>query len=80
MPRMQIVTDEPCFQNDLGDVIRLFFGEGAADEDGRDILTHTHREENGLWTDTVRLELEGQSQLYTLSAPSVTGTPVEVRR
>ena len=80
MPRMQIVTDETCFQNDLGDVIRLFFGEGAADEDGRDILTHTHREENGLWTDTVRLELEGQSQLYTLSAPAVSGTPVEVRR
>ena len=78
--RLQITTDEPCFQNDLGDVVRLFFGEGAADDGGEEKLFHTHREENGIWTDTIRLELGGHDRTYSLSAPACAGTPVEVRR
>ena len=78
--QLQITTDEPCFQNDLGDVVRLFFGEGAAAGVSGDCLFHTHREENGIWTDTVRLILDGQCQSYSLETPAVCGTPVEVRR
>ena len=50
--RIAIVTPLPQFVNDIADVVRLFFGEGAAvflHEPHDAVLTHTHTLEQGIW-------------------------------
>lgn len=49
-----VKTQLPAFQNDIGDVIRLFYGEGAAVEAEQTAdmrLTHTHSEQDSMWTE-----------------------------
>lgn len=86
--RLLIRTNVPAFQNDLGDVVRLFFGEGtavydlAADSDAaiKGTLSHEQRESGGLWHASVTLNLGGESYERTLTEPVQPGSPVEIRR
>ena len=79
-----VKTPLSAFRNDIGDVVRLFYGEGAAVEEGQTAdmrLTHTHIEKDGVWTEHV--ELADGNGLITeeiLSAPSVHGGLEEKRQ
>ena len=53
--KIAVQTSLPAFQNDIGDVVRLFYGEGAAVEETQQAdarLTHIHEESNGEWRET----------------------------
>ena len=77
-------TDAPQFFSDLGDVLRLFYGDvqialaepgqALAPEDR--LFEHRFTDADGKWTDLWRCE--GQSA--ELSQPAFAGTPVEVKR
>ena len=79
-----VKTQLSAFQNDIGDVIRLFYGEGAAVEAEQTAdmrLTHTHSEQNGIWTEHVELnDGNGLVAEETLSAPVVCGGLEEKRQ
>ncbi|MBQ8092311.1 MAG: coproporphyrinogen dehydrogenase HemZ [Clostridia bacterium] len=81
---MQILikTNLPEFQNDIGDVVRLFFGEGTAiyTGDEENICEHSHSEQAGNWTEQVRFVLDGRTVEHTLSEPAAGDTPVEHKR
>ena len=84
--RIAISTNVPAFQNDLGDVVRLFFGEGTAvpaadaEADAAGTLSHLMSEADGVWQSHVTLVLDGRRYENTLSQPMQSGTPVETRR
>ena len=50
-------TDEPWFYSDLGDVLRLFYGDvevrlaGEEETDDGPLFVHRFIERDGLWTD-----------------------------
>ena len=80
---IRIKTDAPEFYHDLGDVLRLFYGDTAVRlVDGFDAASedpyfeHCFREEGGRWID--RWQSAGRA--YALSGPAVTGTAVEIKR
>ena len=76
--KIAVQTSLPAFQNDIGDVVRLFYGEGAAVEETQQAdarLTHIHEESNGEWRETfVLTDCSGRTEQNTLSAPAVSGT------
>ena len=50
--RIAIDTPLPAFTNDIADVVRLFYGEGAAVSAGEMCdarLLHTHELKDGAW-------------------------------
>ena len=62
---MRIAVETPLkgFQNDIADVIRLFFGEGSAVEPGENAdaqLIHEHEETEGRWRERFVLYIEGR--------------------
>lgn len=69
--RIAVETELPQFANDIADVVRLFYGEGAAvtgDEPHDAELSHVHGLEAGMWRESVALSCGGQSVFYALSA------------
>ena len=72
--KIAVQTSLPAFQNDIGDVVRLFYGEGAAVEETQQAdarLTHIHEEADGEWRETfVLTDCSGRTEQNTLSAPA----------
>ena len=83
---MKIAVHTPLtmFQNDIGDVVRLFYGEGAAvdaEETADARLVHMHEETEGQWRETfVLTDANGHEAQNTLSAPTVFGGLEEKRQ
>ena len=72
-----IRTDEPRFFSDLGDVLRLFYGDVQISlEAGETVFEHRFTESDGLWTDC----WVSQGQQSSLSRPARAGSEVEVKR
>lgn len=81
--RIAIVTPLSAFFNDIADVVRLFYGEGAAvkPEEAADArLLHHHALEEGLWRESFTLTGEGAREEAQLSAPAVSGGLEEKRQ
>ena len=67
--RIAIETPFEGFRNDIADVVRLFYGEGAAvtmDEPHDAALTHTHALEEGMWTERFVLSCGAEDICETL--------------
>ena len=82
---MKIAIETPFdgFRNDIADVVRLFYGEGAAvtaEEPHEALLVHTHEQENGAWTERFALSAGGASACETLCAPAATDGGLEEKR
>jgi len=74
---IQIRTDTPEFFSDLGDMLRLFYGDVSMSlTEGETVFEHRFSETDGRWTDVWK----SGDQEYALSAPVLDGTPVEVKR
>ena len=72
-----IRTDEPRFFSDLGDVLRLFYGDVAMSLEAGDVVfEHRFTDADGLWTDT----WTSQGRQATLSQPACDGAPLLVKR
>ncbi|MDO5378982.1 MAG: hypothetical protein Q4G52_11665, partial [Clostridia bacterium] len=69
--RIAVETALPQFANDIADVVRLFYGEGAAVTAGETHdaeLRHAHTLEADVWRESAVLSCGGQSICYALSA------------
>ena len=74
---IRIVTDAPEFFSDLGDVLRLFYGDVQISlTEGDQVFEHRFTDTGGLWTDT--WTHGGRSA--TLAQSAVDGPPLEVKR
>ena len=74
---IRIITDAPEFFSDLGDVLRLFYGDVQISlTEGDPVFEHRFAESEGRWIDRWR---RGDAE-RTLSRPACHGTPVEVKR
>ena len=73
--KIAIITPFEGFANDIADVVRLFYGEGAAvtAQEAHDAaLVHTHEEQDGQWTE--RFVLSGSLNASEMrSGQAVTG-------
>ena len=70
-------TDEPRFFSDLGDVLRLFYGDVAVSlTEGETVFEHHFTEADGLWTD----HWASQGRERALSRPVVRGSALEIKR
>jgi len=81
--RIAVLTPLEGFRNDIGDVIRLFYGEGAAvtETEAFDAqLIHTHEQADGLWTERFILSAEDRCAENTLSAAVFSGGLEEKRQ
>ena len=81
--RIAVHTPLEGFRNDIGDVVRLFFGEGAAvtETEAADAqLIHSHEAEEGVWREAFVLAFGSESIAQTLSAPIVQGGLEEKRQ
>ena len=81
--RIAVHTPLEGFRNDIGDVVRLFFGEGAAvtQEEAADAqLIHTHETEGECWRESFVLAADGERKRNTLCAPAVSGGLEEKRQ
>ena len=78
--KIRIETDKPAFENDIADVIRLFFGEASAVASGEDaLLRHRHREAGGRWEETVSL-LSDAGEISFRRAGEPSPEPLEAKR
>ena len=74
---IRLQTDTPQFFSDLGDVLRLFYGDVSVSmSDGDVLFEHRFTEMDGVWTDT----WTSQGRQNALSQPAFPGTPLEVKR
>lgn len=74
---IRLITDAPQFFSDLGDVLRLFYGDVQISlTEGEAVFEHRFTDNGGVWTD--RWTHDGRA--HTLSRPAFDGTPVEVKR
>ena len=74
---IRLITDAPEFFSDLGDVLRLFYGDVAVSlTDGEDTYEHHFVDDGDSWIDA--WTHAGASK--ALTRPAVTGTPIEVKR
>ena len=81
--RIAVHTRLESFRNDIGDVVRLFFGEGAAvtEAEAADAqLVHVHEQTDGLWTERFALTVADQGVENALSAPVFEGGLEEKRQ
>lgn len=72
--KIAICTQLPTFQNDIADVVRLFFGEGAAvseSEPSQAQLCHVHNLEGNIWHETCTLRDGARQEACTLSAQAI---------
>lgn len=82
---MNIAIETPLegFRNDIADVVRLFYGEGAAvtmQEPHDAVLTHTHALENGMWIEGFSLCAGPSCTFVTLRGEAVTCGGLEEKR
>ena len=50
---IRLITDAPEFYSDLGDVLRLFYGDAQVSLEAGDIVyEHRFTDAGGVWTDT----------------------------
>ncbi len=80
--KIAIQTPFEGFTNDIADVVRLFYGEGAAVtmQDEHDAqLTHTHSEQDGMWTERFLLS-GGLAANATLCGEAVNCGGLEEKR
>ena len=74
---IRIITDAPEFFSDLGDVLRLFYGDVQISlTEGDAVFEHRFAETDGQWIDRWRHEASES----VLAQPVFDGTPVEVKR
>ena len=74
---IRILTDEPRFFSDLGDVLRLFYGDVAVSrEEGDVVFEHHFTDADGVWTDT----WASQGKRCALSRPASDDMPLVVKR
>ena len=74
---IRLMTDAPEFFSDLGDVLRLFYGDVTVSlTEGETVFEHHFSESGGLWTDV----WSHGDQASALSRPVQAGTAVEVKR
>lgn len=81
--KIAIETPLPGFLNDIADVVRLFYGEGAAvtaDEPHDAVFFHTHVQENGVWTECFSLIAGSASDSETLKDEAVSCGGLEEKR
>ena len=75
--RIQLITATPEFENDLSDVMRLFYGDvDLVEENPEKVFLHTAKEENGLWLDDWTCE----NYAHHSETPVCTGHPIEIKR
>ena len=78
-----IDTQLPQFQNDIADVVRLFYGEGAAvtpQEPHDASLVHTHRLDGSQWCEAFTLTVGDERLSMGMSADAVTDGGLEEKR
>ncbi len=71
------------FRNDIADVVRLFYGEGAAvamDEAHDAELVHTHQMEDGAWIESCSLSGGPSAVFVTMRGEAVTDGALEEKR
>ncbi len=74
---IRIISDTPQFFSDLGDVLRLFYGDVQISlSDGEIVFEHRFIERDGQWID----RWQSQGRRSELAQPAVPGTPLEVKR
>ncbi|MBR4040111.1 MAG: coproporphyrinogen dehydrogenase HemZ [Clostridia bacterium] len=80
--KIAIRTPFDGFVNDIADVVRLFYGEGAAvtlEENHDAQLVHSHEHENGEWIERFEL-IAGRAHTVTLRGAAVTCGGLEEKR
>ncbi|MGN0757687.1 MAG: coproporphyrinogen dehydrogenase HemZ [Candidatus Ventricola sp.] len=78
-----IDTQLPQFQNDIADVVRLFYGEGAAvtpQEPHDASLVHTHRLDGSQWCEVFTLTVGDERLSLDMRADAVTDGGLEEKR
>lgn len=78
-----IDTQLPQFQNDIADVVRLFYGEGAAvtpQEPHDASLVHTHRLDGSQWCEAFTLTAGDERLSMDMRADAVTDGGLEEKR
>ena len=81
--KIAVFTPLEGFRNDIGDVVRLFYGEGAAvaQEEAADAqLVHIHEEHDGIWTERFSFLCDDCKEENVLSAPVFAGGLEEKRQ
>ena len=74
---IRMITDAPEFFSDLGDVLRLFYGDVAVSlEAGEDVYAHRFTQADGRWTD----EWRHGERVRVLTRDAASGTPIEIKR
>ena len=74
---IRLITDAPQFFSDLGDVLRLFYGDVQVSlEAGDTVFEHHFSDADGRWTDT----WQAMGQTASLSQPAPAGTALELKR
>ena len=74
---IRLITDAPEFFSDLGDVLRLFYGDTQISlTEGETVFEHRFTEADGRWTD--RWSSDGRESVLTRDA--VSGTALEIKR
>ena len=78
-----IDTQLPQFQNDIADVVRLFYGEGAAvtpQEPHDALLVHTHRLDGSQWCKAFTLTVGDERLSMDMRSDAVTDGGLEEKR
>ena len=81
--RIAISTPLPAFMNDIGDVVRLFYGEGAAVLPGEEAdaqLFHSHVDSGDSWHECFILRIDSRERRAEKSSIAVRGGLEEKRR
>ena len=81
--KIAIETPLPTFQNDIADVVRLFYGEGAAvtmQEEHDAELIHSHRLDGALWRESFALTAGPKSLFMGMSGEAVPDGGLEEKR
>ena len=74
---IRLITDAPEFFSDLGDVLRLFYGDVSISlTEGDEVFEHRFTASEGQWVDRWRCA----DSECALSQPAFEGTPLEVKR
>ena len=81
--KLRVITPLTAFENDIADVVRLFYGEGAVVVPGEAYegeLVHTHALENGVWYETFALNIGEASCTCACDAPAYIDGGLEEKR
>ena len=81
--KIRIVTPLTAFENDIADVVSLFYGEGAVAVPGEaydGMLVHTHELRGGHWIETFELSIDSATCSHTDNAPAYMDGGLEEKR